>query len=138
MLLDPVVEQQLLAAQAFRPIETVYDLPGATRRDFWVEKLRMGVGPFRFDLRFAISVERLDLADGCVWLRYDPRLNPRPQGVTLYRGGAWLVPERGGTRVNELILFGTELKGIVWNMARPLVDKTFSDRAVNLWKRAWK
>ncbi len=138
IMVDPEAERQLFAAQTFRTIETVYELPNAMRKGFYVEKLNMKIGPARYHLRFAISAERIDLSDGCVWLRYDPRTRPRPQGVTLYRGGAWLQPERGGTRVVELTLFGVDLGGLVWKLGRPLVDKTFNDRAVNLWIRAWR
>lgn len=141
MLMDPEVERQVLAASSFRVTGIDYALPGARRERNRAELLGRGIGPIRFNLRFNLVTSRRDLADGTVWMRYDPALEPRNERVTLYRGGCVLEPlPDGGTRMTELVILGTSI-----NVAGPflpplltMAQDTLENRATNLWIRAWR
>lgn len=139
LIMDPEVERQVLAANTVRQLALRHRHPGHERRAFWIEMLGVGQGPFRYDLRFGLHLERVALGDGAIAIRYDPMVKPKPKIVTMYRGGALLEPHESGTRVTELLVCGNSLAvpPPVWNALRPLVDTTFKNRAINLWKRAW-
>ena len=140
MMMDPEVERQVLAATTFKVTGIDYALPRHRRERNRAELLGRGIGPIRFNLRFNLITERRDLADGSVWMRYDPSNEPRNERVTLYRGGAILEPlPEGGTRVTELVILGTSI-----NAAPPflgpllqMAQSTLQHRVTNLWKRAW-
>ena len=140
LMMDPEVERQVLAATTFRRTGVDYVLPGARRERNRAELLGVGLGPVRFNLRFNLVTERRDLADGSVWLRYDPALEPRNERVTLYRGGAVLEPlPDGGTRVTELVILGTSID-VAPPFLPPLLtmaQDTLKNRVTNLWRRAW-
>ena len=140
LIMDPEVERQVLGANTFRPLGATYRLPGARRERFAVEILRVGAGPIRVDLRFTVVAERRDTADGRVLLRYDPDTEPRPEHVTLYRGGCLLEPDAGGTRVTEILIVGTDVSVpfFLESSLRQLARATLKDRVTNLWIRAWR
>jgi hypothetical protein len=139
MMQDEVVEKQILAADVFSRIGTEYVLRGSRRDRYRAEFLRIGDAFWIYDLRFTFSCERVDVADGRVLLRYDPRVVPAPEHVTLWRGLCLLEPEGTGTRVTEILIIGTDLNlpfFLVPEMRR-IVRKRLADRAQNLWIRAW-
>ena len=140
LIADPDVERQVLAAQTFKRTRTAYVLPGQRRDAYWVEKLRVGVGPFRYDLRFATVVEQMDLGDGRIALRYDPRAAKGTTGVSLYRGVALIEPEGEGSRITEVIVFGTPLSAPAPfdKLLGNLIYDTLRHRSTNLWIRAWR
>lgn len=137
---DPRVERAVLGADALWLLQTVYDLPAARRSRFRARLLNRGMGPLRYDLRFTFAHERRATRDGRVFLRYDPDARPRPEHVTLFRGGCLLEPEAGGTRVTEILILGTDLQLLppLQGEVLRLVRKTLRDRAINLWIRAWR
>lgn len=139
LLLDPEVERQVLAAKRFERVGTLFALPGHRRDRFHVEKLRVGFGTMRYDLRFATAVERVDLGDGRIAVRYDPQPWKAATGVSLYRGLLLIEPEGEGSRVTEVIVFGTPLTAPVPfdQILGNLVYETFRHRSTNLWKRAY-
>lgn len=140
LMMDPEVERQVLAATSFRRTGIDFALPGHRRERNRAELLNVGMGPVRFNLRFNLVTERRDLADGTVWMRYDPAAVPRNERVTLYRGGAVLEPlPDGGTRVTELVILGTSID-VAPPFLPPLLtmaQDTLRNRVVNLWRRAW-
>jgi hypothetical protein len=140
LMMEPEVERQVLAADEFRRTAVEYRLPGALRERSRVALLRQGFGPFRHDLRFTVITERRELADGRVLLRYDPGAEPPPQNVTLYRGGCLIEPDPAGAKVVELLIIGTSIKvpPFLTQGLRDLVRSTLSNRATNLWVRAWR
>jgi len=139
LMMDPAVERAVLGANHLERLGVGYRLPDSYRARFHATMLRRGYGPFRYDLRFTYSCERRDLDDGRVLLRYDPSVRPPPEHVTLFRGGCLLVPDGEGTRVSEILVFGTDLQVIppLQPQLTRLVEKTLRDRATNLWIRAW-
>ncbi|MDJ0973356.1 MAG: hypothetical protein QNJ98_02705 [Planctomycetota bacterium] len=136
---DPEVERLVLAANTFEPRGFVYQVEGQSRRRYWVEMLKVGAGPFRYDLKFGIHSERWTLPDGRIVIRFDPMLRPRPQIVTMYRGGVILEPQGEGTRITEVLAFGNSLQvpPPIWKLLRPMIETTQKNRSINLWKRAW-
>ncbi len=140
LITNPETERAVLGAQALWPLETVYALPEARRARYRAHMLQRGVGPIRYDLRFTFAMERRDGADGCVYLRYDPDVQPKPEHVTLFRGGCVLEPVEGGTRVTEILILGTDIQllPMLQGEVIGLVLKTMADRATNLWVRAWR
>jgi len=139
LITNPAVERAVLGADRVERAGLVFRRPRCLRERFRATLLRRGYGPFRYDLRFTYTCERLDLEDGRVVLRYDPAARPRPEHVTLFRGGCLLVPDGEGTRVAEILVFGTDLQVIppLQPQLTRLVAKTLRDRATNLWIRAW-
>ena len=140
LLLRPDVAREVLAASSVTPTGTVFRVPGASRRTYHVEMLRQGMGPFRYDLRFAVAVERWDVADGTLLARYDPQRSPRTEHVTLYRGAVRIEPVDGGSRVTEVVVLGTDIQVPMFfaKSLRQFVVTTLRNRAINLWKRAWR
>jgi hypothetical protein len=140
LIMDPAVEKQVLAAAICCHHKTDFVLPGMQRSHYRVEMLRMGFGPMRYDLRFTVVFERRDLPDGRVMLRYDLAGDPRPEHVTLYRGGCIIEPTAAGSRVTEIVILGTDIKVPVFfaKGLRNLVQTTLRNRATNLWVRAWQ
>ena len=137
LVMDPVVERQALRADALRRTGLVFALPSAQRSQYYVEILRVGKGPFRFDLRFAFEAERVDAGDGRIWLRFDPIPAVRAEHVTLYRGGCVIEPVEGGSRLTELLIVGTDivlpfLQGALRDGARGRL----AERSRSLWATA--
>jgi hypothetical protein len=139
LFLDPEVERQVLAARRFEHAATVFQTERHRRDVYRVEKLRVGAGPFRYDLRFATAVERLDLDDGRIAVRYDPVVWRATTGVSLYRGLLLIEPDGDGSRVTEIVVFGTPLTAPAPfdQILKNLVYDTFQHRGTNLWKRAY-
>ncbi len=139
LLLDPEVERSALSADAVRRLGVVYDVPGMRRERYRMELLRRGYGPFRFDLRFSFAFERLDVSEDVVYLRYDPDVRPRPEHVTLFRGGCLLQRDGQGTRVTEILILGTDLLLLppLQTELLGLVEKELRDRASEVFERAW-
>lgn len=139
MMMDAAVEQQVLAADSFRNVGAEYVTPVARRQRYQVEFRRIGTALWVYDLRFTFVCERRDLPDGRVLLRYDPRSQPRPKHVTLWRGGCILEPDGAGSRVSEILILGTDisLPPFLVGAMRKMVHKKLADRARALWQRAW-
>ena len=139
LIVDAQVERAVLGADALWPLEVVYALPDAQRARYRASLLGRGAGPLRYDLKFSFAMERVATTDGRVYLRYDPDLAPRPEHVTLFRGGCLLEPDAGGTRVAEILILGTDIQLLPFLQGEleGLVLKTMRDRATNLWIRAW-
>lgn len=141
MMMNAAVEKQVLAANVFRHVGADYVLPGARRHRYHVEFHRIGEALWVYNLRFTFAAERRDLADGRVLLRYDPRTVPKPEHVTLWRGGCLLEPDgAGGSRISEVLILGTDisLPPFLVGAMRNMVRKKLADRAKNLWVRAWQ
>jgi hypothetical protein len=140
IMMDPVAEQQVLAADTFRLVGVEYVTPQARRNRYLIEILRIGAALWVYDMRFTMAAERRALSDGSVLLRYDPRVPPRPEHVTLWRGACFLEPDGAGTRVMEVLIIGTDvsLPPFLVGALRKMVRDKISDRAQNLWKRAWQ
>jgi hypothetical protein len=138
LFLDPEVERLVLAAQRFERVGTTFAFDGHRRDVFRVEKLQVGVGPFRYDLRFSTAVESLDLGDGRIAVRYDPVAWDATTGVSLYRGLLLIEPDATGSRVTEVVVFGTPLTAPAPfdKLLKNLVYDTFRHRSTNLWRRA--
>lgn len=140
LMTDLEVERQVLAAASFRSLGTVYALPGARKTRARATLRGVGAGPLRVALRFNAVTERRDASDGRVWLRYDPAPAPPNEHVTLYRGGCLLEPDGAGARVTEVLLLGTDLRlpPPLQGSMEDLALTTLSNRARNLWVRAWR
>jgi hypothetical protein len=110
LLGHPEAERRSFGADTFRVVATAFELPDASRRTYVVEMLNQGEGPIRFDFRFAMAVERWDLADGSVLLRYDPVPWGGTQHVTLFRGMAVIEPAAGGSLLTEVLVFGSDVR----------------------------
>jgi hypothetical protein len=132
--LDPENQRRALGADTFEAVATSYDVPGQSRRLMKVELLRVGEGPVRFDLRFAMAVERLDLAEGDVLLRYDPAAWAGTEHVNLFRGVCVIEPSGSGSIVTELLIFGSDvsLPFFLRGRMRDLAADTFRTRAERL------
>jgi len=139
LLEDPEVERAALAADALWQVGEEYALPRTRRVRYRAFLLRRGAGPIRYDLRFSFAMERAATADGSICLRYDPDLVPRPEHVTLFRGGCLLEPDGTGTRIAEILILGTDIRllPILQGELEELVLETMRDRARSLWARAW-
>jgi hypothetical protein len=109
LLASPSAERFALGAHTFRVERVEAHGAGVVRRRYRVELLGMGEGPFRFDFRFTTAIERWDLPDGVVLLRYDPLPDPPPEHVTLFRGAAVVRPVEGGSEVTEFLVLGTDV-----------------------------
>ncbi len=75
-----------------------------------------------------------------MYLRYDPDVRPKPEHVTLFRGGCLLEPEGSGTRVTEILIIGTDIQLLPFLQGEftKLVLKTMGDRVKHVWSRAWQ
>jgi hypothetical protein len=136
VLADPEVERRAFGAQTFRVVRTLYDVPGASRRMVVVELLDIGEGPVRFDFRFAFALERWDLADGTVLLRYDPATWSRTEHVTLFRGLCVIEPAGSGSIVTELLIFGSDVS-VPFFLRGTLREKTYDTFRTRL-ARVWE
>jgi hypothetical protein len=138
LLVDAEVEKAAFGADTFRPVRLLYATARSSRRVIVVEMLRVGEGPARFDFRFALALERVDLADGTVLLRYDPVPWEGTQHVTLFRGACTIEPAGSGSLVTELMIFGSDvsLPFFLRGKLRDMAYRTFHDRAERVWRRA--
>jgi hypothetical protein len=135
LLMNPAVERHALAADMFAPLGTEVEGPGVSRRRFRIEMLRRGEGPVRFDFRVTTALERWDLPDGVVLLRYDPLPDPPPERITLYRGACVLKPHPSGCEVTEFLVLGTDV-GVPFFLEgrlRSLTRDLFQGRVERLW-----
>jgi hypothetical protein len=138
LIQDPEVERRLLAADEVTLVRTVYAVPGQSRRVHRVRLRAEGLPGMRLHFDFHGAVERWDLPDGTVLLRYDPEVEPRPRHVTLWRGGCWIRPDGEGALVSEVLLLGSDvaLPGPLRGLLVRRVFDTLENRAINLWVRA--
>lgn len=107
--LDPQAQGKALGVPAFQLEGRAFEIPESARLAYRVEMLDVGTKPLTFDLVFGLWIEALELGDGTVLLRYDPRPTAGAQHVTLWRGGAILEPDGAGCVLTEVVAFGTDL-----------------------------
>lgn len=141
LLLDDEAERLALAASTFRTIPEPTPPSAADRTAFRVEFLDRGAGPFTFDFRFTIGVERRDVGDGSLLLRYLALPTGDAEGVTLYRGACLIEKDGEGSRVTEYLVVGTSfaVPFFLARAARAASLRMFQDRAQALWTRArWR
>ncbi len=139
LILAPDVEQRLLAADQVTEERVLLERPGLRRAVLRLTMSGVGIATWRVDLRVHIAMERWDLADGRVLLRYDPHVPPQPRHVTLWRGACLLEPlPGGGTRATEVLVLATDLRPppLFAGLLTQHVWSTLENRALNLWIRA--
>ena len=132
--LDREAERRAMEADVIRVLPGAFGGVPHWRGRWWIEKRDVGWGPFKVDLKFATWVESYACPDGSMLLRFELGHAPRPSSVTLYRGLARLIPDRGGTAIREVIVFGTDLAvpPFLGGKVRDLVMDTFAMRARRL------
>lgn len=138
LVADPEVERRVLAADEVSLVRTVFAVPGQWRRVHRVRLRAQGLPGLCLPLDFHGALERWDLPDGNVVLRYDPEVEPQPRHVTLWRGACWIRPEGEGSLVSEVLLLGSDvsLPGPLRGLLTRRVFDTLDNRATNLWLRA--
>jgi hypothetical protein len=131
--LDPRAQGKALGVSAFHLEGRAFEIPEAARLAYRVEMLDVGTKPLTFDLVFGLWIEVLELGDGTVLLRYDPRPTPGARHVTLWRGGAILEPDGAGCVLTEVLAFGTDLYlPLLEPLLRSQIETPLEARAVNL------
>jgi hypothetical protein len=138
LLANAEAERRAFRATTFRPVAVRFHARAALRQEYHVEMLDVGEGPIRFDFRFRAALERWDLVDGGVLLRYDPVPWSGTTHVTLFRGMAHIEPADSGSLVTELLLFGSDvtLPFFLQGKLRQNAVDTFRGRLDRLWEMA--
>ncbi len=127
------LQGKALGIQAFKREERVFELSHSARMGYRVELLGVGTKPLTFDLVFGLSIEGLELPDGTVLLRYDPRPVPGARHVTLWRGGCIFEPEGQGCVVTEVVAFGTDIHlPLLEPVLRGQIEEALTARGLNL------
>jgi|GEM_PF-6045795 len=131
--LDARAQGRALGVNAFHPEGQAFALPGSVRLAYRVEMLKVGTAPFTFDLVFGLWLETLELPDGTVLLRYDPRPTAGARHVTLWRGGCIIEPEGAGCLLTEVVAFGTDIHlPLLESVLRSQTEAALAARGVNL------
>jgi hypothetical protein len=138
LMLSAAVERQALGADVFRLERVEHRVPGHLRQVYRVEMLDRGEAIFTYDFRFSTVMERWDLPDGHVLLRYDPLPEPRPEHVTLYRGACLIEPAGAGSILTEFLILGTDVSVpfFLEGKLRGMSVAVFQRRVDTLWRTA--
>lgn len=138
LIAAPEVERRLLAATRVERVAWPLDRPAHQRQVLRVRIDDLGPPGLGTDLDFHLALERWDLPDGRIVLRYDPHVPPAPRRVTLWRGACLIEPlPGGGARATEVILLGTDFHApLVGGLLLRQAQARLTHRALNLWVRA--
>lgn len=139
LLTDPEVQRETLGARSVERLGEVRRwAPDRTETSYRVVKTDVGAGPIRVTLVFSVTVERWDVPDGSIWIRYDPRPAGEVRNVTYWRGLARIDPQGDGALFSEILVMGTDLTvpPLLGGALRTLARDTLKDARRNLLLRA--